>query len=306
MAMKMSESEAEAFFKEHPTGQEQYDKPIGPEREEPKKQPEHEPEHEPTQKPPKDTRTNARKIVDAASRTKESIKHAAENPRETANDIAKKATAAVKDAPRRAQQAVFDADSRYDGKKSFADTFAGEGSFGGTIRRGVGRTVQGREQYDYDQAHPQEKGRPKSSPMMGRGLGNIMPDFGTPKRTSANIYGNRYGNFGFSAGAPVNFGGISGQRQNPVSFGFQRMSLPSFGAQSGARPPQYGGGMGFNFGFGLPRGQGGNTGGSLFNGRFSLPLGKISKEKGKNGNSKISNLELISSGRLNIFGKRVR
>ena len=92
MAMKMSEAEAEAFFKEHPTGQEQYDKPIGPEREEPKKQPEHEPEHEPTQKPPKDTRTNARKIVDAASRTKESIKHAAENPRETANDIAKKAT----------------------------------------------------------------------------------------------------------------------------------------------------------------------------------------------------------------------
>jgi hypothetical protein len=252
---------------------------------------------------------NSKKIKDAAIHAKESIKHAAENPRETANDIAKKATAAVKDAPRRAQQAVFDADSRY-GKQSLTDTIfgaAGSDSVGGTFRKGVGRTVQGREQYDYDQAHPQEKGRPKSSPMMGTGNYDVMPGFGTPRRTSATAPLRGYGNFGFSAGAPVNFGGIGGQRQNPISFGFQRMSLPSFGTQPGARPPQYGGGMGFGIGFGLPRAAGtGTSNNSPFGGRFSLPLGKISKEKGKNGNSKISNLELIGSGKLNIFGRKVK
>jgi len=252
---------------------------------------------------------NSKKISDAAHKAVETVKKVAENPRQTAHDVAEKVSTAAREAPRRAQQAVFDADSRY-GKQSLTDTIfgaAGSDSVGGTFRKGVGRTVQGREQYDYDQAHPQEKGRPKSSPMMGTGNYDVMPGFGTPRRTSATAPLRGYGNFGFSAGAPVNFGGIGGQRQNPISFGFQRMSLPSFGAQSGARPPQYGGGMNFGIGFGLPRAAGtGTSNNSPFGGRFSLPLGKISKEKGKNGLTKISNLELIGSGRLNIFGRKVR
>jgi len=176
-----------------------------------------------------------------------------------------------------------------------------------TMSAGAQKVQKGTAQYEYDKAHPYE-GKPKPSPLMGRGMPNVMPTFGAPKRTSANIYAGSYGNFGFSAGAPLNFGGIGGQRATPVNFGFNRMSLPSFGTQSGARPPQYGGGfgMGFNFGFGLPRGQGGNTGGSLFNGKFSLPLGINSKKKDKAGKERLSPLSLISSGRLNIFGKRVR
>jgi len=236
---------------------------------------------------------NSKKIKDAAIHAKESIKHAAENPRQTAHDVAEKVSTAAREAPGKVEKAVFDADSRYDGKKSFADTFAGEGSFGGTIRRGVESTVRGRTG--------------DAPPLMGRGMPNVMPTFGAPKRTSANIFAGNYGNFGFSAGAPVNFGMIGGQRQNPVNFGFQRMSLPSFGAQSGARPPQYGGGMNFGVGFGLPRAAGtGTSNNSPFGGKFSLPLGINTKKKDKDGKERVSPLSLISSGRLNIFGKRVR
>jgi len=249
---------------------------------------------------------NSKKIKDAAIHAKESIKRAAENPRQTAHDVAEKVSTTAREAPARVEKAVFDFDSNY-GKQSLTDTIfgaAGSDSIGGTFRKGVGRTVQGREQYDYDQAHPQEKGRPKSSPMMGTGNYDVMPGFGAPKKTSANIYGNRYGNFGFSAGNPPTFGGVAGQRSAPVNFGFNRVSPVGFGMQTGTRP-QVGGGM--NLGIGLSRAAGtGKPSTSLFNGKFSLPLGKISKEKSKNGLTKISNLELISSGKLNIFGRKVK
>jgi len=194
---------------------------------------------------------------------------------------------------------------------------AGQAAAGvaGAMSVGAQKVQKGTAQYEYDKAHPNE-GKPKPSPMMGRGLDNMMPEFGAPKRTSAIIYGNHYGNFGFSAGNPPTFGGIAGQRTSPVNFGFnrvspvnfgfQRMSLPSFGNQSGARPPQYGGGMGFGLGFGLPRAAGSGTSNNPIFGKFELPLGKISKERDKNGNTKISHLELIGSGKLNIFGRRVR
>ena len=174
-----------------------------------------------------------------------------------------------------------------------------------TMSAGAQKVQKGTAQYEYDKAHPYE-GKPKPSPMMGTGNYDVMPGFGTPRRTSATAPLRGYGNFGFSAGAPVNFGGIGGQRQNPISFGFQRMSLPSFGTQPGARPPQYGGGVGFGLNFGMSRGTGASTSKNPIFSKFSLPLGKLSKERDKNGNSKISNLELIGSGRLNIFGRKVR
>ena len=252
---------------------------------------------------------NSKKISDAAHKAVETVKKVAENPRQTAHDVAEKVSTAAREAPRKAEGALFAFDSAY-GKQSLTDSLigaAGSDSIGGTFRKGVGRTVQGREQYDYDQAHPQEKGRPKSSPMMGRGMPNVMPTFGAPKKTSANIYAGNYSNFGFSAGKPFNFGMIGGQRSAPISFGFNRVSPVGFGMQTGNRPQAGGGfGMGFNFGFGLPRGQGGNAGGSLFNGKFALPLGINSKKKDKDGKERVSPLSMISSGKLNIFGRRVK
>jgi len=120
---------------------------------EPQHQPEHEASPEPTPKAPKDMRTGAQKIKDAAHKAAEQVRDVASHPREAAHEAKEKAVKAIKEAPAKTEKAVFRAvdtfntEGETDLKAGAKAVFAPKGSAVASFMKGIERV---REKAEYE------------------------------------------------------------------------------------------------------------------------------------------------------------